>query len=113
MKDYGKALVAAGSDSPKELKIVEFLQATFINNRVATLSELEDGNFGLAIESPPSSGRSCQNMLLSKQSLMAIISVSTLFLKLKGLNFDLELEKSLGGKDTIDYSCSENLIPKN
>lgn len=110
--DYGHATVGAGTSTPKELKIIDFLQATFKNNRLASVTELEDGAFGLAIENPPSSGRSNQTMLLSKESLLAVVSVTMLFLKLKGLDFDVELEKALGGSDSIDYACSENLIPK-
>lgn len=109
---YGKVTVGAETADRRDVEIISFLQATFLNARLASICQLEDGSYTLNIENPASSGRSNQGMLLSKESLLGLMSVSMLFFQFQGLDFETELEKALGNSKEISYSCSDNINPK-
>lgn len=76
---------------------------------MASIMELKDETFIISIENYASSGRSSQNMHLSKESLIGVLSTSILFLSKKGFDLQAELEKSVGDKKEVAYMCSESL----
>lgn len=106
---YGKIRVGVGTNQQKELEIIDFVQARFKNNRIISISQIEDGSFVGAVENPPSSGRSTQSTIwLSKESFFGLLSTAMLYFNLKGEDMQKLLEESVeGGK--VDYSFSDNL----
>jgi len=50
---YGKITIGYGTSEQKELQIIDFVQAHFKDNRVITISQIEDGSFVSAVENPP------------------------------------------------------------
>lgn len=106
---YGKITVGYGTSDQKELQVVDFLQAKFKDNRVISISQIEDGTFIGAVENPPSTGRNTQSTIwLSKESLIGLLSTAMLYFNIKGEDLQSLLEQSTQGKD-IDYSISDNL----
>lgn len=83
---YGYITVGS-KDEPKQINIIEFIQATFNDNRLITVAELEDGSYCLTVENPESSGRHSQNkMWLSKESFVGLLTTSMMFFEAKGEN---------------------------
>ena len=105
----GKVTVGAGTPKERELEITDFMQSGFKDNRLITIAELEDGSYMFGVENPPSTGRGAQSMLLlTKESLIALVSTAVLYYNSKGWNTQ-EILRAAMDKDLIDISCSENL----
>lgn len=106
---YGKITVGVGTNQRRELEVVDFIQARFKNNRIISISQIEDGSFVGAVENPPSSGRNTQSTIwLSKESFIGLLSTAMLYFNLKGEDMQKLLEESAEG-EKIDYSFSDNL----
>lgn len=107
---YGKAVVAYGSSEQRELEIIDFVKARFKDNRVITIGHVE-GGYICGVENPPSTGRSAQSTIwLTKESLLGLFSVCTLYFTITGEDMDKIIKESMDG-DTIEYSLSDNLKP--
>lgn len=109
MEDYGTVETSEGT-----LKIVKFLQGKFVDNRIATVAELEDGSFMLVIENIKSSGRNPQQtMRLTRDSFKAILMMLTMYADavMEGTE---ELKAVIGGEEfSFSYSMSiEDKIKK-
>ena len=110
-KDYGNITVGYGTREQREIKIVNYLQANYIDNRLVSVSELEDGSYILAIENPKSTGRTVQEtMWLSKESFIALINTSMFYFMAKNEDLMKLIKESTDG-DKIDYRFSDNLQP--
>ena len=106
---YGKITVGYGTIEQKELEIVDFVQAHFKDNRVISISQIEDGSLVGVVENPPSTGRNTQStILLSKESLIGLISTAMIYFDIKGEDLDSLLQQSVSD-NKIDYNCSDNL----
>ena len=106
---YGKITVGYGGIGQKELQIVDFVQAHFKDNRIISVSQIEDGSLVCAVENPPSTGRNTQSTIwLSKESFIGLLSTAMLYFSVKGEDMQKLLEESVeGGK--VDYTFSDNL----
>ena len=108
-KDYGKVTIGYGSSLEQELQVSEFIQATYKDNRLVTVSKLEDDTYVLMVENPQSSGRHPQSIMrLSKESFVGLISSAMLYANLVGWDLESELKKALDSED-IHFSASDNL----
>lgn len=107
----GTITIGAGTDSPQQIEIADFLQAEYLNHRLISVVGLEDDTLLVSVENPASSGRApATNMRLSQESFLGLLSTMHLYLSAKG--FDLEAHlKEAAGKEQIDYSYSDNLSP--
>jgi len=111
-KDYGKVTTGYGTATPKEYKVVEFVNATYNDNRKITVSKLEDDTLFLTIENPPSSGREPQSMIrLSKESFVGLITTCLMYANSIGLDLKTELENQMNG-ESVGYSHSDNITIK-
>jgi hypothetical protein len=106
---YGKITVGFGTSEQRELRIVDFIQAHFKDNRIISVSQVEDGTLIGAVENPPSTGRNTQSTIwLSKESFIGLLSTAILYFNVKGEDMQKLLEESIQGKE-VDYSFSDNL----
>ena len=111
VEDYG-TLTADFENERKELKIINFLKCKFKDNRLASVCEIEDGTFVLAVENPPSSGRATQaNIWLSKESLTGLMVTTLQYLNIKGDSIDELFLDAIQG-DAFEYDLSDNLKDK-
>ena len=112
-QSFGKATIGYGTSTQREIDVVDFVQAKYKGNRLISISELEDGGYILAVENPNSSGRNPhQNMLLSRESMIGLISTAHLYFQAKGWDVTQEIANSLddgNGKKEVEFSCSPNL----
>lgn len=108
----GKITVGFGTPEQREIEIANWVQASFKDNRLATVAEAENNEgFLLSVENPPSSGRYIQNkMWLSKESFVSLVTASMLYFQCKGEDFGALLQESLDSKD-IHYRFSNGLMP--
>lgn len=107
----GKAIIGYGTSQEHQLEIVDFVQANFADNRLVSVTELEDGTFTMTIENPPSSGRAIhQSIRLGKESFAAILFTAHLYLAGKGMRIEQILE-SVVVKEEIQYSYSSGINP--
>lgn len=105
---YGTITVGTAGDS-KQLAISDYIRAQYADHRLVSVVGIEDGSTVLLVENPESSGRATsQNMRLSKESLIGLLSTIMLYYSLKGINLEAEL-KAASTKDKIEYSGSDNL----
>ena len=106
---YGKITVGYGTSEQRELEIIDFVQANFKDNRVVSISQIEDGSLIGAVENPPSSGRCPQTSIwLSKESFIGLISTAMIYFNIKGEDMQKLLEESIKGNE-VNYSFSDNL----
>ena len=106
---YGKITVGYGTSKQRELQVIDFLQAKFKDNRVISISQIEDGTFVGSVENPPSTGRNTQATIwLSKESLIGLLSTAMLYFNIKGEDLHSLLEQAVTGDD-VDYNFSENI----
>ena len=111
-KDYGKVTTGYGTDKQKEYKVVEFVNATYNDNRKITVSKLEDDSLFLTIENPPSSGREPMSMLrVSKDSLVGLLTTCLMYSNSVGWDLKTELENQMNG-ESVGYSHSDNITIK-
>lgn len=105
---YGKVTVGYGGIEQRELEIVEYVQAKFKDNRLISISKLEDDTMVLSVESPPSTGRNAQSTIwLSKDSLIGLLSTASLYLAIKGEDLSEMIEDIVG--EEVNYGVSDNL----
>lgn len=110
-KTYGEITVGVGTQLEHKLKILDFIQAGFKDNRLASISMIEDNSYVIAIENPQSSGRASQStMWLSKESVMAMLTTCMIYFTAKGENIEALIQEAMT-KDQINYSYSDNLNP--
>lgn len=108
-KDYGKVTTGHGSDTPKELKVTEFVHARYNDNRKITVSKLEDDSMFLTVENPKESGREPQAMLrLSKDSLVGLLTTCLMYSNSVGWDLKELLEIQMNG-ESVEYSHSDNI----
>lgn len=108
-ESFGKITVGVGTALKRELKVVNYVQCKFKDNRVVTITEIEDGTYTLAVENPESSGRSPQSSIwLTKDSFLSLLSASFIYWGCKGESPDTLLKQSLEN-NKIEYSFSKNL----
>jgi hypothetical protein len=106
---YGTVTVGTGGPQQQDLEVINFVQSKYTDNRLISISELEDNTFMLVVENPASTGRATQSaMRLSKESFMALIAGSFLYFTCKGENMSQMME-DLATNGLIDYSFSDNL----
>ncbi len=111
-KDYGKVTTGHGTATPKEYKVVEFVHATYNDNRKITVSKLEDDSLFLSIENPKDSGREPQSMIrLSKESFVGLLTTCLMYSNSVGLDLKEALETQMNG-DSVGYSHSDNITIK-
>lgn len=111
LKSYGKITVGARSPEQTEIDVIEFLQAEYKENRLITISVLNDDvkSIVATVENPTSTGRSPQsNIWLSPESMFGLMSTYFLFLTMQGVDVDAMLKKSIS-KDFVDLSFSDGL----
>lgn len=92
-----------------EHKIVDHIQARYVDNRLITVASVEDGSTILSVENPESTGRAkTSQMRLSRESMVGLLSTVMLYYDAKGINLQKELEETaVGGK--IEYTVTNNL----
>jgi hypothetical protein len=111
-KDYGKITTGYGTATPKEHSVIEFVQATYNDNRKITVSKLEDDSLFLTIENPKDSGREPKSMLrLSKESLVGLLTTCLMYSNSVGWDLKELLENQMNG-ETVGYSHSDNITIK-
>ena len=111
MESYGKITVAYGSDKQRELEVLDFVQAKYIDNRTVSVSSIEDGTNSITVENNISTGRAPQQSIwLSKDSFKALLSTIFLYLQVKGINISEDLKDCIEG-NTLNYKFSDNLKP--
>ena len=109
---YGKITVGFGTLEQKELEIVDFVKAEFKNNRIVSVSQIEDNSFLLAVENIQSTGRNPQStMWLSEESLIGLLSTAMLYFEIKGQDLKELLARSVSGNN-VNYTISDNLDVK-
>lgn len=106
---YGNITVGVGTGQMRDLEITDFVQAAYEDNRVVTISEIEDGTMCAMVENIGSSGRAPQaNIWLSKESFIAVLSTAFIYFDLKGEDIK-PLFESIAKNEGIEYRCSDNL----
>ena len=111
MGSKGKITVGFGTKEQRELAIEEFVQSRFKDSRLFSILKIEDGSFAISIENPPSTGRTNQQMWLSKESLVGLTSAIMLYFEVKGENLT-DLLKDATNNEKIEYSYSDNIENK-
>lgn len=108
---YGVATVGYGKLDQREIPITEFVSANFKNNRLINVVKLEDETFIISVENPPSSGREPQqNMRLSLESLIGLVTTLLMYQDMKGMKYLDHLQNAVNDGQ-ISYNCSDNLTP--
>lgn len=110
---YGKFTSGVGSDEQREHQVVDFVKALFLDNRLISIGQIEDGSYVCSVENPSSTGRNPNvSIWLTKESLMGLLSTAMLYFSIKGEDINKILQESVEGK-AIEYSFSDNLKPIN
>lgn len=106
----GEITVGVGSAVSEKIAIKDYVQTIHKDNRVISVSELvDDRGYILVVENPPSTGRSNQQqMWLSKESFIGIVTTSMMYLEMAGEDLINLAEQSVTG-DTLSYKKSEGL----
>lgn len=98
--------------NPKEMEILDFIQASFVGNRTVTIGKIEDGNYLLNIVRKPETGESIQSyMFLTKESMIALFATMSLYFSATGEDVD-KLLKEVIDHDSMDYILSPNIENK-
>jgi len=109
---YGKITVGAGTSERRDIEITDFIQVSLKDNRLISVSQLEDGSIVAPVENPPSSGRSPQsNIWLSKESFVGLLAVAGMYFEVKGDNL-FEMMSDVVRGDEVHFSYSDNLNPE-
>lgn len=106
-EDYGVITLVNGEKIPIE----SFLQAEYKDHRLISVVKF-NGNYGITIENPPSTGRSNQNLHITKESLIALISTTLIYFEMSGIDIKSEITDATKF-DSINFSYSKDLEPKN
>jgi len=92
-----------------KMNIASYVQAQFTDNRIMTVSKLEDETYILSVENPESTGRATSvNMRLSESSLMGLLTTIHMHISCSGKDSKTMLQEATKGKE-INYSFSGNL----
>jgi len=106
---YGKITVGFGTSAERELDVVSYVSTKYKDNRLVSVSELEDGSFVGVVENPASTGRNPQSIIwLSKESFIGLISTAIMYLNMKKEDVEKLLEEAVS-KEAVEYSYSDNL----
>ena len=109
-KNTIKVLDAQGN--PKEMEILDFIQASFVGDRTVTIGKIEDGNYLLNIVRKPETGEPIQSyMFLTKESMIALFATMSLYFSATGEDVD-KLLKEVIDHDSMDYILSPNIENK-
>lgn len=108
-EDYGNATIGWGTPKEHQVKIESYCKVLFVDDRICSTIKLENGNYCLTVENPESSGREPLNqMMLTKESLLGLMSSMIIHLNGEGINFETVL-KEMTDNGTIDYFLTPNL----
>jgi hypothetical protein len=104
---YGKVITGNGST----IAIADYVQANYKDNRLISVSTLEDGSYVLLVENPESSGRATSNqMWLSQESVIGLVGTIMLHMEAKGIDMEQLMRAAVNpGSSIIQYSMSDNL----
>lgn len=106
-KSYGKILVEG-----KELDIINFIQATFKDNRLVTVSETEIGTFAISIKNKIESGRYPEVINhLTKDSFVAMLGACAAYFMQKNENLN-DLIREMTNDESFSFNVSDNLYKK-
>ena len=109
-KNTIKVLDAQGN--PKEMEILDFIQASFVGDRTVTIGKIEDGNYLLNIVRKPETEEPIQSyMFLTKESMIALFATMSLYFSATGEDVD-KLLKEIIDSDSTDYILSPNIENK-
>jgi hypothetical protein len=109
-KSRGTVTVGTGTNTPREVEIQDFVQATYKNNRVISVVGLEEEQgLILSVENPASTGRATKStMWLSEESVLGLVSTVMLYFSAKGQNMEHLLRDAIT-KESLEYTYSDNL----
>lgn len=108
-ESFGKITIGVGTTLRRELNIIDYVQCKFKDNRVCTISKIEDGSYSLTIENPESSGRNPQSSIwLSKDSYLSLIAASFIYWGCKGEDAETLIKQVMEG-NKVEYNFSNNL----
>ncbi len=114
-ESYGEATIGYGTPLERKVPILDFVQTTYKDNRVITVSTLGDGKESqiLSVENPASTGRASDSkMWLSKESTIGLLTTMLMYYSCKGISLEELLQEAIErGKTEIDYKFSSNLSP--
>lgn len=92
----------------KQIKIIDFIQSSFVGGRTVTVAKLEDGSYGLSVENTASSGRALQSsMRLTEESLLALMSSCMLYFHHNNINLEEKLQ-SIMPSEELNYTYTKN-----
>lgn len=107
INEKGKITVGFGSDEQRELKVIDYVRAVYKDNRIVSISEIEDGSMIGIVQSD----RAEQAQIwLSKESYIALLATSFLYFQCKREDLLKMIEQSIDSKD-LRYYFSDNLQP--
>ena len=108
MKENGKITVAFGTAQQHQLEIEEYVKAKFKDDRLFSVLKIEGGSFVVSVQNPPESGRTTQQMWLSKDSLVGIAGAIMLYFTVKGEDIHELIRNSADGEE-VPYTFSDNI----
>ena len=86
----------------KQIKIIDFIQSSFVGSRTVTVAKLEDGSYGLSVENTVSSGRALQSsMRLTEESLLALMSSCMLYFHHNDIDLEEKLQSIMTSEEAI------------
>lgn len=107
---YGTIKVDLGTNNERELKISDYLQVQYIDNRV-TIGEIEDGTITAAIEIGINNEQKLSSLRLTREEFIEFISTAMVYFDMKGEDIFDEVAEKYRGIDS-KYSYSDNLDKK-
>ena len=110
MDNYEK-IKTVSIDEIKELPIMAYISFEYKNGRTAHIIELENDDIIVSIENTEASGRNPQqNMRLSRDSFVAVLSQMLLYAEKSNMDLISDLARISG--ETLNFVCSDNLDDK-
>ncbi|WP_216726121.1 hypothetical protein [Hymenobacter siberiensis] len=102
---YGEIVKPNG----EKLQIIDYLQADYVDNRVISVSTIENGSVLLAVENPASTGRNTRNqMWLSAESAFGLLNAMHMYYLAKGVNME-DAVRACAKSDQVTYRKTPNL----
>jgi len=107
-KTYGEVrCLEKGVETTKQVE--SYVQARFTDNRLISVSKLEDETYVLAVENPESTGRATAvHMRLTEESLIGLVTTIHMHINCDSADSEKMLQEATKGK-SVDYSFSDNL----
>lgn len=106
---YGQITIGYGTSEERVLEIESFINAHYVDGRIASVLQDSDGIINIVIRNPPDSGRAPQQeMRLSVESFLALTGTMTIFIHASGWDVEKLLSDSLE-KNSVEYEISDNL----